>query len=98
MSYLVAVPENLSSAATDLAGIATTLNAANASAAASTTGIAAAAADEVSAAIAALFSDHAQAFQAVSQEVAALQTAVRAGTGGDRANLRRRRGGHRFSA
>jgi hypothetical protein len=71
MSYLVAVPENLSSAATDLATIAGTLNAANASVAAQTTGILAAAKDEVSAAIAALFSGHAQAFQAVSAQAEA---------------------------
>lgn len=62
MSYLVAVPEILSSAATDLAGIAGTLDAAHASAAASTTEILAAAKDEVSAADAALFSGHAQSY------------------------------------
>ncbi|OBA70443.1 hypothetical protein A5641_12900 [Mycobacterium sp. 1554424.7] len=73
MSYLVAVPEHLYSAATDLAGIAGTLRAANASAAARTTGILAAGSDEVSAAIAAVFSGHAQAFQAVSAEVQAFQ-------------------------
>ena len=72
MSYLIAVPEILDSAATDLASIAGTLNAANASAAAHTTGIVAAAQDEVSAAIAALFSERAQAYQAVSAQAAAL--------------------------
>ena len=71
MSYLIAVPEILDSAATDLASIAGTLNAANASAAAQTTGIVAAAQDEVSAAIAALFSERAQAYQAVSAQAAA---------------------------
>jgi hypothetical protein len=71
MSYLIAVPEILDSAATDLASIAGTLNAANASAAAHTTGIVAAAQDEVSAAIAALFSQRAQAYQAVSAQAAA---------------------------
>ena len=71
MSYLIAVPEILDSAATDLASIAGTVRAANASAAAQTTGILAAAKDEVSATIAALFSDHAQAFQAVSAKAAA---------------------------
>ena len=71
MSYLIAVPETLSSAATDLAGLAGTLNAAHASAAAQTTGILAAANDEVSTAIAALFSGHAQAYEAVSAQAAA---------------------------
>jgi hypothetical protein len=71
MSYLIAAPEILDSAATDLASIAGTVRAANASAAAQTTGILAAAKDEVSATIAALFSDHAQAFQAVSAKAAA---------------------------
>jgi PE-PPE domain/PE family len=71
MSYLVAAPASLASAATDLANIAGTLEAANASAAVRTTGILAAAKDEVSAAIAALFSDHAQVYQAASAGAAA---------------------------
>jgi hypothetical protein len=71
MSYLIAAPEILGSTATDLAGIARTLNTANASAAAETTKILAAAKDEVSAAVAAMFSDHAQAYQAASAEAAA---------------------------
>ncbi|OBI66336.1 PE-PPE domain-containing protein [Mycobacterium sp. E796] len=79
MSYLVAVPENLNSVATELAGIAEALNTAKASAAARTTGILAAAKDEVSAAIASLFSGQAQAFQAVSAQAAAFhQEFVRA--------------------
>lgn len=83
MSYLVAVPEILSSAATDLAGIAGTLDAAHASAAALTTEILAAAKDEVSAAVAALFSGHAQSYQAVSAEAAAFhQQFTRALTAG----------------
>ena len=71
MSYLIAAPEFLDSAATDLASIAGTVNAANASAAARTTGILAAAKDEVSAAIAALLSSHGQAYQTASAEAAA---------------------------
>jgi PE family len=71
MSYVVAAPEFLASAATDLAKIAGTLDAANPSAAVQTTGIPAAAKDEVSAAIAALFSDHAQVFQAARAGAAA---------------------------
>jgi hypothetical protein len=71
MSFIVAAPEVFDSAATDLGGIAATLNEAHASAAARTTGIVAAAEDEVSAAMAALFSGHAQAFQALSTQAAA---------------------------
>ncbi|OOK75353.1 PE family protein [Mycobacterium kansasii] len=71
MSTLIAVPEILDSAATDLASIASTLNAADVSAAARTTGILAAAEDEVSAAIAVLFSSHAQTYQAVSAQATA---------------------------
>src|SRR5258707_7428233 len=50
MSYVVAVPELLSAAATDVAGIGSALNSANAAAALPTTQLLAAAADEVSAA------------------------------------------------
>ena len=71
MSYLIAAPEFLDSAATDLASIGGTVDAANASAAARTTGLLAAAKDEVSAAIAALFSGHGQAYQAASAQAAA---------------------------
>ena len=71
MSYLVAAPEFLASTATDLSNIGSTLNAATSAAASPTTGILAAARDEVSAAIAALFSGHAQQFQAASARAAA---------------------------
>ncbi|REZ99666.1 PE family protein, partial [Mycobacterium tuberculosis] len=53
MSFLVVVPEFLTSAAADVENIGSTLRAANAAAAASTTALAAAGADEVSAAVAA---------------------------------------------
>lgn len=49
MSYLVAAPEFLASAATDLSNIGSTLNTARSAAAAPTTGILAAAEYEVSA-------------------------------------------------
>jgi len=55
MSYVVAVPEFVAFAASDLAGIRSAVNAAHAAAAAPTTGVVAAAGDEVSAAIASLF-------------------------------------------
>jgi len=71
MSFVIAAPEMMTSAATDLAGIGSTLSAANAAAAAPTTGVVAAAEDEVSAAIAALFSGHGQVYQALSAQVAA---------------------------
>ncbi|WP_139837008.1 PE family protein, partial [Mycobacterium szulgai] len=71
MSHLVVVPEMLGAAATDLDSIGSALNAANAAAAVRTTSVLAAAQDEVSAAIAALFSGHGQAYQAMTAEAAA---------------------------
>ncbi|QUR68799.1 PE domain-containing protein [Mycobacterium spongiae] len=70
MSYVVAVPEVVAAAATDLAGIGSTLNAANVAAAVPTMGVLAAGADEVSAAVAALFSAHARTYRALSTQVA----------------------------
>ncbi|CMI72217.1 PE-PGRS family protein [Mycobacterium tuberculosis] len=57
MSFVIVAPEALMSVASEVAGIGSALNAANAAAAAPTTGVLAAAADEVSAAMAALFGD-----------------------------------------
>ena len=74
MSYLVAAPDMLATAAADLEGIGSALTAATAAAAAPTTAVAAAGADEVSTAIAALFSTHAQAHQALSAEAALFHT------------------------
>ena len=54
--------------------IGSTISAANAAAAAPTTGVLAAGADEVSAAIAALFGAHAQAYQALSAQAAAFHS------------------------
>ncbi|WP_156767317.1 PE family protein, partial [Mycobacterium sp. E796] len=71
MSYVVAVPEFLASAASDLSRIGTAVTAANAAAAAPTTGVLAAGADEVSAAVASLFSGHANDFQGSSAQAAA---------------------------
>ncbi|MBW0019478.1 MAG: PE family protein, partial [Mycobacterium sp.] len=70
MSLLVATPETMSAAATDLAGIGSALTEAN-TAAAAATGPLPAAADEVSAAIAALFGDYANAYQAFNARAAA---------------------------
>src|SRR5215469_8899837 len=71
MSFVVAVPEALGTAATDLASLGSTISSANAAAATSTTGVLAAAEDEVSAAIAAVFSAHGQGFQALGAQAAA---------------------------
>jgi triacylglycerol lipase len=71
MSFVVAAPEMLASAAADVAGIGSSLSAANAAAAAPTTAVTAAAGDEVSAAITSLFSRHAQQFQTLSAQAAA---------------------------
>ena len=68
-----------------MAGIGSSLSAANATAAASTTAVIAAAEDEVSAAIASLFSGHGQQFQALSAQAAAFHAqfvqALNAGAG-----------------
>jgi PE family len=61
----------MAAAATDLANIGSTITAANAAAAGPTTELMAAAADEISTAVSSLFSQHAQAFQALSAEAAA---------------------------
>lgn len=71
MSFVMAVPEVLGSAATDLVGLGSTVTAANAAAANHTTAVLAAADDEVSVAIAALFSSHGQAYQQASSQAAA---------------------------
>lgn len=63
MSFVIANPEMLAAAATDLAGIRSAISAATAAAAAPTIQVAAAGADEVSLAISALFGQHAQAYR-----------------------------------
>ena len=70
MSLVIAAPDVMAAAATDLANIGSTIRAADAAAASPTTGILAAAEDEVSAAIAPLFSSHGKAFQALSAQAA----------------------------
>ncbi|EFD15403.1 PE family protein [Mycobacterium tuberculosis CPHL_A] len=75
MSFVIAAPEALDSAATDLVVLGSTLGAATAAAAAQTTGIVAAAHDEVSAAIAALFSAHGRPIRR-SAQAAAFHTRV----------------------
>jgi hypothetical protein len=70
MPFVIAAPQLMASAASDLAGIADILSDANASSA-YTTALLPAAADEVSSAIASLFSAHAQQFHALSTQAAA---------------------------
>ncbi|ETW21578.1 hypothetical protein MGAST_25005, partial [Mycobacterium gastri 'Wayne'] len=71
MSHLIAVPEIVTAAASDLANIGSSISVANAAAQLPTTAVLAAGADEVSAAIASLFSTHAQAYQTLSAQAAA---------------------------
>jgi hypothetical protein len=70
MSFLFAAPGELVTAASDLAGIGSTLSTANAAAAAPTTGVLASAADQVSAQVAALFSEHGLGYQQISGQIA----------------------------
>ena len=72
MSFVTTQPEAMSSAAGSLQGIGSSLNAQNAAAEAPTTGVVPAAADEVSALTAAQFGAHAQMYQAVSAQAAAI--------------------------
>ncbi len=74
MSFVMAVPEVLGTAATDLASLGSALSAANAAAATPITAMLAAAEDEVSAAIAAMFSAHGQGYQALSAQAAAFHS------------------------
>ncbi|EFI32158.1 predicted protein [Mycobacterium tuberculosis 94_M4241A] len=76
MSFVIVAPEALMSVASEVAGIGSALNAANAAAAAPTTGVLAAAADDVSATMAALFGAHAQEYQRLSAQAAPFSCAV----------------------
>jgi triacylglycerol lipase len=71
MSFVLTAPEILEAAAADVAGIGSSLSAANAAAAAPTTAMLTAAGDEVSTAITSVFSSHAHQFQALSAQAAA---------------------------
>lgn len=72
MSYVIAAPEYVAAAATDLAGIGSAISDASTFAAGPITGVAApAGADEVSAGISALFAAHAADFQTISAQAAA---------------------------
>ncbi|MGA7050468.1 MAG: PE family protein [Mycobacterium sp.] len=71
MSAVIAAPELIEAAATDLASIGSTVSAAHMAAAAPTVAVTPAAADEVSASIAHLFSLHAQDYQGLAGQAAA---------------------------
>jgi PE family len=73
MSYVIATPEMMTSAATDLAAIGANVSAAHMVAAAPTVAVIPAAADEVSAGVAQLFSQHAANYQALAGQAAAFQ-------------------------
>ena len=70
-SFVIASPDVLASASQQLTGIGSSITSANTAAATRTIAVLAAAEDEVSAAIAALFSAHGQGFQALSAQAAA---------------------------
>ena len=72
MAYVTAQPEALAAAASSLQGIGSTLAAQNAATAAPMTGVVPAAADEVSLVTAARFATHAQTFQTLSEQAAAM--------------------------
>lgn len=85
MSFVIAAPEVMAAAATDLANIGSSISAASAAAAGPTMGILVAGADEVSVAISALFGSHAQGYQTLSAQLAAYHNqfvrALNAGAG-----------------
>ncbi len=72
MSFVTTEPELLHRAAGDLLSIGSAVTSENAAAAGPTTGVVPAAADEVSALTAMQFVGHAQAYQAISAQAAAI--------------------------
>ena len=68
MQYVIAAPEYVAAAATDLANIGSAVDTANSAAQSPTSSVLAAGADEVSVSIAALFDAHAAAYQALSAQ------------------------------
>jgi hypothetical protein len=72
MSFVSTQPTELTAAAENLQGIGSSLTVQNAAAAAPTTGVLPAAADEVSALTAAQFATHAEMYQAISAQAAAI--------------------------
>lgn len=97
MLYVVASPDLMTAAATNLAEIGSAISTANGAAALPTVEVVAAAADEVSTQIAALFGAHARSYQTLSTQAAAFHSRfVQALTTG-RGFLRQRRGRQRVA-
>jgi hypothetical protein len=71
MSFIVAGPDALAAAASDIAGIGSTINAANTAAALPTAELMAPAADAVSAQVAEVFSSHAEVYRQLSRQMSA---------------------------
>nr|WP_239656992.1 PE family protein [Mycobacterium riyadhense] len=69
-SFVVVSPQVVLAAAADLSVLGSTISAASAAAASATTAVASAAQDEVSAAIAGLFSEHGRDYQVLAGRVA----------------------------
>jgi hypothetical protein len=74
MSFVIAAPEYVAAAATDLANLGSTITSAHAAAFGPTSTVLAAAADEVSAQIAVVFGAHGRAYQALSAQAAAFHS------------------------
>jgi hypothetical protein len=71
MSFVITAPETMAAAATDLAGIGSTLSEAHMAAVSPTVGLVPAAADEVSAGVAHLFSRYAEDFHGLAARATA---------------------------
>ncbi|OBJ87435.1 PE family protein [Mycobacterium gordonae] len=72
MSFVTTEPELMAAAAVDLAGVGLAMTVGNVAAAIPTTSVVPAASDEVSVLVAAQFAAHAQIYQAVSAQAAAV--------------------------
>jgi hypothetical protein len=70
VSFVIAAPEYVAAAASDLANVGSAINSANSAASGATTNILAAGTDEVSTAVASLFSARSRAYQALSAQAA----------------------------
>ncbi len=95
MSFVSIVPEMLSAAAGNLQSIGSAVQAQNAAALAPTTGVVPAAADEVSALTAMQFAAHAQMYQTVSAQAAAIHQMFVTVLASQRRFVRRYRGRQR---
>jgi len=74
MAYVVAAPQAVAAAATDLANVGSTIDGANSAASAPTMGELAPSADQVSLAVGAFFSGHAESYQEICAQMNAFHT------------------------